>query len=108
VECNSAVAEPLRLRLYIADQSPNSVRAMSSLDVILDQCDLDPVDLEVVDVLREPLRALDDRILVTPTLIKLAPQPVVRIAGDLSHQLEVKLALGLISKVDVGTELRTD
>lgn len=99
-EQNSGPREPagsrqtLRLRLYIAGQTPNSVRALASLDAIYRQC-RSQIDLEVVDVLLEPLRALDDRILVTPTLIKLAPLPEVRIAGDLSRQAEVILALGL-------------
>jgi circadian clock protein KaiB len=96
----AAWAEGLKLRLYIAGQAPNSLRALASLDAIRRDCGLEQVDLEVMDVLLEPLRALDDRILVTPTLIKLAPPPVVRIAGDLSHKLEVMLALGLTPRVD--------
>jgi len=50
---------------------------------------------------------LDDRMLVTPTLIKLAPLPVVRIASDLSHQDEGMFALGLTSLTDGREELRS-
>lgn len=45
--------------------------------------------------------------LVTPTLIKLAPLPVVRIARDLSHQDEGMFALGLTSLTDGREELRS-
>lgn len=113
-ERNSGPREPdgsgetLKLRLYIAGQAPNSMRALASLDAIRRRCGLDQLDLEVVDVLLEPLRALDDRILVTPTLIKVAPLPVVRIAGDLSRQNEVTLALGLTSLADGRAEFRPD
>lgn len=99
----SRPVETLRLRLYIAGQAPTSVRALANLDAVCRKYGLGRVELEVVDVLLEPLRALDDRILSTPTLVKLAPSPLVRIAGDLSQQVEVLYALGLASLAG-GTE----
>jgi len=51
--------------------------------------------LEVVDVLQEPLRALSDKVFVTPLLWKLSPAPQEQIAGDLSDHKRVRLALGL-------------
>ena len=51
--------------------------------------------IEVVDVFREPGRALADHILLTPTLIALAPLPVRRIVGTLSQTQPVLEALGL-------------
>ena len=48
----------------------------------------------MIDILKDPLRALDDRILVTPTLIRLAA-PSRRIIGDLSDHDQVLHTLNL-------------
>ena len=85
----------LVLRLYIAGRGPNSVRALANLDALAQDYGRDGFEIEVVDVLVEPLRALRDHVLVTPTLVKLAPPPKVQIAGDLSEGYRVVYALGL-------------
>jgi hypothetical protein len=48
----------------------------------------------VVDIFSNPKRALEDMILVTPTLLKLGT-PDVRIVGDLSQRERVLAALDL-------------
>jgi circadian clock protein KaiB len=48
-----------------------------------------------VDVTREPERALEDKVLLTPTLIKVAPAPARKIIGNLSDTPTVLLSLGL-------------
>ena len=55
-------------------------------------------EIEVVDVFREPRRALADAIFMTPTLVKLAPLPVRTIVGTLSQTHIVMQALGLQSE----------
>jgi circadian clock protein KaiB len=51
--------------------------------------------LEVVDFLREPQRALADGVIVTPTLVRLAPLPMRKVIGTLRDTLTVLAALGL-------------
>ena len=51
--------------------------------------------IEIVDLLQDPRRVLSDKILATPTLIKLSPAPVRKIIGDLGEEAKVLLALGL-------------
>ena len=85
----------LVLRLYVGGRAPNSARAISALRTILQMHVADRYRLEIVDVLDEPLRALQDGILITPTLVKLEPKPLVQIAGNLSETDRVVLALGL-------------
>jgi circadian clock protein KaiB len=58
---------------------------------------VDDWHLEVVDVFADPMRAMEDRILVTPTLLKLTP-PVVQIVGDLSQRETVLAALDLVER----------
>ena len=76
-------ADTLRLRLYVAGVAPNSLRAIANAKAI---CAMHFIDheLEVVDLMVQPERALADRIIVTPTLLKVSPEPPQRLIGDLS------------------------
>ena len=50
-------------------------------------------ELEIVDLLEDPRRALADGIIVTPTLLKVTPLPVQRVIGNLSDTTQVLLTL---------------
>lgn len=82
-------------RLYVAGDTNNSAQALANLATLCAGLRPDRYELEVVNVFQEPGRALADGILMTPTLVKLAPPPVRRIVGTLSQTLPVLLALGL-------------
>ena len=85
-------------RLYIANGAPNSVRALANLYAICRKHFPESHRIEVIDVLQEPLRALAEAILVTPTLVKVSPAPEQQIIGNLSEEEEVLRALGLPQK----------
>jgi circadian clock protein KaiB len=85
--------ETLRLRLYVAGQAPNSVRAIDNATALCQAHFASTYELEIVDVLDDPSRALADGILVTPTLVKLSPLPVRRVIGNLSDTQQVLVAL---------------
>ena len=87
------------LRLYIAGRAPNSVQAVASLDAICKEHLKDGHQLEIVDVLQEPKRALAEGVLVSPCLSKLFPLPGVSVVGNLSDKAKVLLALGVKSKI---------
>jgi circadian clock protein KaiB len=82
-------------RLYIAGGAPNSVRALANLYAICHKHFPDCHRIEVIDVLKEPFRALTEAILVTPTVVKISPAPEQQIIGNLSEEEQVLLALGL-------------
>ncbi|MEX2178636.1 MAG: circadian clock KaiB family protein [Gemmatimonadaceae bacterium] len=84
----------LRLRLYVAGHADNSQRAIVNLKVICEQYYASAHDIEIVDLLEEPLRALQDGILVTPTLTRVSPLPMRRVIGNLSDTAKVLQALG--------------
>ena len=86
-----------KFRLFVAGGTQNSAQAVANLNAICRAHLPDRHDIEVVDVLREPKRALADGILMTPTLVRLAPSPVERIIGTLSQTQTVLRALGLES-----------
>ena len=83
----------LQLRLYVAGNAPNSLRAIDNAKAICDQHFPAEHDLEIVDLLEQPRRALADAIVVTPTLLRLSPLPVQRVIGNLSDTSQVLLAL---------------
>jgi circadian clock protein KaiB len=82
-------------RLYIAGDAVNSTQAVANLTALCRTYLPDRHEIEVVDVFREPKRALADGILMTPTLVKLTPPPVRRIVGTLKQTETVLQALGL-------------
>lgn len=85
----------LLLRLYVAGDGPNSSEARANLQRILERRPANTYELEVVDFLIEPLRALKDGVIVTPTLVRLEPLPVRKIIGTLKETTSVVAALGL-------------
>ena len=86
-----------RFRLYIAGDGLNSAQAVANLAALCRAHLPQRHEIEIVDVFREPKRALADRIFLTPTLVKLAPFPTRAIVGTLSQTQAVLQALGLES-----------
>lgn len=84
-----------KFRLYVAGDAQNSVMAKANLDELCRTHLAGRHGIEVVDVFREPRRALADGVLMTPTLLKLAPWPTQRIVGTLGQKQAVLAALGL-------------
>lgn len=82
-------------RIYIAGGAPNSVRALANLYGLCRQHFPESHRIEVIDVLKEPMRALAEAILVTPTVVKVSPGPELQMIGNLSAEDEVLCALGL-------------
>ena len=84
----------VHLRLYVAGQAPNSVLAIANAKAICEMHYVLGYKLEIVDLMDHPLRALNDGIVVTPTLVRLLPEPVRKVIGTLSDREKVVLALG--------------
>jgi circadian clock protein KaiB len=84
-----------RFHLYVAGQAPNSVQAIANLKLFCNTHLAGRHEIEVVDVLREPKRALAEGIFMTPTVIVLTPPPARRIVGTLSHAQTILMSLGL-------------
>jgi circadian clock protein KaiB len=84
-----------KFRLYVAGESPNSAKAIANLRALCREILDDRHEIEVVDVMREPQRALKDGVLLTPMLVKLSPGPVRKIVGSLDNREPILQALGL-------------
>lgn len=79
----------LMFRLYIAPGQASSMRALANLRSICSGYFGKNCAIQVVDILKDPLRAKRDKIAVIPTLIKLSPEPTWTIVGDLNEEAMV-------------------
>ena len=82
-------------QLYVTGGAPNSVRALANLYALCHKHFPQSYRIEVIDILIQPLRALADGVIVTPTLVKVAPAPLQQIIGNLSEEGELLRALNL-------------
>jgi circadian clock protein KaiB len=83
------------LRLFVLGNSPKSQAAIANLRRLCEQEIFGRYELEIIDVMKNPDLAEEEKILATPTLIKKAPLPEHRLIGDMSLTDKVMLGLGL-------------
>jgi circadian clock protein KaiB len=91
-------APTLKLRLYVAGQTPKSLAALSNLKKICAAHLEGTYQLEVIDLIKNPQLAQGDQILAIPTLVRNLPVPIRKIIGDLSN----------VDRVLVGLDLRSE
>lgn len=85
------------LRLFVAGESANSIKALSNIRAICAEISGLDFELEVIDVLADPARALAEGVLITPALLRVAPNPIRKVFGNLSDRALVVQALGISS-----------
>ena len=85
--------EVYKLRLYVAGQTPKSIRAFANLKVLCEEHLKGRYRIEVIDLMENPQLARGDQIVAVPTLIRKLPQPVRKIIGDLSDSMRVLVGL---------------
>jgi hypothetical protein len=105
------------LRLYVAGQSPKSLRACADLMTLREQHLADQFEIEIIDLTQHPSLAQRDNIVAVPTLVvdvragdaavlsgsvAVSPRlvnsrqlPTRRVVGELSQTDDVLAALGL-------------
>jgi circadian clock protein KaiB len=76
-------------KLYVTGHTPRSERAIANLRRLCRDALDDNYELVIVDVLEQPHLAEQERVMVTPTLIKQVPPPPRRVLGDLSDTQRV-------------------
>jgi len=87
------------LKLYVVGQTLASVDVINKLRALLEDEFKDQYSLEIIDIIKNPQLAENDKILATPTLVKVLPPPIRRIVGDLSDRK--KVLIGLDSVADI-------
>lgn len=81
--------------MFVAGRSSRSTSTVTELQTLCAERLGDAYELEVIDVIERPQAAEDDKVIATPTLIRVAPGPPRRVLGDLSDARRVLSALGL-------------
>ncbi|MEA2473689.1 MAG: circadian clock protein KaiB [Thermoleophilaceae bacterium] len=92
----NAQAEIYRLRLYVAGQSPKSLKALANLKRICEEHLESRYEIEVVDLVEQPRLAAGDEIIAIPTLVRRLPEPMRKVIGDLSDSERVLVGLQLL------------
>ena len=81
------------LRLYVAGQTPKSVKAFANLKRLCEEHLAGQYRIEVIDLIEKPQLAQGDQILAIPTLVRKLPEPIKKIIGDLSNTERVLVGL---------------
>jgi len=92
---NTSGAAQWALRLYVAGQTPRSLRAAENLKRICDEHLAGQYSIEIVDLLVNPRLAKEDQIVAIPTLVRKLPNPMRKIIGDLSNTEKALVGLQL-------------
>ena len=91
------------LCLYVVGHGPKTRRALGYLRRLCEAELAGRYHIDVIDIASDPEAGELANIIASPTLIRRAPLPVVRILGDLSDQESMRRGLGL-SPNDCGVE----
>ena len=87
--------ETFSFRLFVTGNATNSLQAIANLTELCEKHLPGRHEIEIVDVLLDPMRAFNEGIFMTPVLISLSPYPGHRIVGTLSNSEPVLQILGL-------------
>jgi len=85
----------IHLRLYVTGETPSATRAIAALAELAHDFGTDNMKVEVIDVLDDPVSALNDDVYATPTVFRISPAPVRRLFGDLSRKETLVAGLDL-------------
>jgi circadian clock protein KaiB len=90
---------PVHLRLYVTGHTVSAKHARAALSEIERRVSArwgrGAVITEIIDVLESPEMAAEDQVFATPTLIRIAPAPTIRLFGDLSSPTKLMAGLQL-------------
>lgn len=88
------------LKLYVTGTTSRASEAIRKTSEIVEHFLVD-CELEVVDILARPDLAEQDRIIATPTIVRVAPPPLRKVIGDISDPHTLLNGLGLVDARDL-------
>jgi circadian clock protein KaiB len=89
------MADPVKLVLYVAGETPKSLAAIRNLERICAEHLAGKYKVEVIDLKKHPQLAREHGIVAIPTLVKELPVPIRKIIGDLSDTPKVLVHLSV-------------
>ena len=90
--------EKLVLQLYVTGMSPKSMEAIENIKQLCDEYLKDTFELEIIDIYKNPERAVEEHVVFSPSLIKKLPLPRKTLIGTLADTQKVIKALGISFK----------
>lgn len=93
-----STSDVVGFRLYVAGEAQNSTVAMDNLTALCREHLDGRHEIEVIDVFEHPERALQDGIMMTPTVVRVDLTPIRTVVGNLSESAWVVHALGLAGR----------
>ena len=81
-------------RLSVTGRAHRSQAAESNLRELCRTLASDDYEVEEIDTEESPERAASDHVMVTPTVLRIAPPPLLRVIGDLSDLRHAAVYLG--------------
>jgi circadian clock protein KaiB len=90
-------------RLFVTGTTARSQRAIGNIRRLCEELLPDRYELDIIDVYLNPEATRDLQIVATPTLVKIQPEPLRRIVGDLSDRAKVLAGLDLRSSESQAT-----
>jgi circadian clock protein KaiB len=91
----ASVEEIWILKLYVAGQTPKSIAAFANLKNICEEYLAGKYQIEIVDLVKNPMLAKGDQILAIPTVVRQLPPPVKKLIGDLANTQRVLVGLDI-------------
>jgi circadian clock protein KaiB len=83
------------LRLFVAGQTPKSIAAKKNLMKLCERHLPGRHHIETVDLMQSPQLAQENGVLAIPTLVRVQPEPIRKVVGDLSNEQRAVASLGL-------------
>jgi circadian clock protein KaiB len=96
VRSGEAMGAERAFRVFVAGSSWRSQRVVRALHELCAAHEVSRYRVEVVDVLQDPVSAERDGVLALPMVMRVAPEPVARVVGDLSDVRLAAEVLGLL------------
>jgi circadian clock protein KaiB len=78
-----------KFQLFVIGGAPHSKAALFNLRQLCGEFLPGRHEIEIIDLLSHPEQALANNVLLTPFLVRLAPAPICKIAGNLSDRQTV-------------------
>jgi circadian clock protein KaiB len=83
------------LRLFVTGTTSRSQKAIANMQKICQERLAGHYELQVIDVYQNPEATRELQVVATPTLVKILPEPLRRIIGDLSDRERVLAGLNI-------------
>lgn len=84
-----------QLRLYVTGATSRSARAIENLRRFCEEELAGCYELEIIDIYQNPEAAREAQVIAAPTLIKMQPEPVRRIIGDMTNEERMRRGLNI-------------